>query len=442
MIEILLPIVIISVLVVLNGVFVAAEFGIVAVPRTRIAQKAKKGGKAANRVLDILEDPNLKNNYIATVQVGITIVSLALGMYGESVLAEWILNFFDQRINVAEAAAHTIATIISVGFLTYIHVVIGEMIPKTIALQTAEKTVFALDLPMTVLGKLFAPLVLILNSMGNQITKLFGIPSNRVDSRLFTSDELDYVFEESSMGGLIDPGERIFFENILDLQERHLEQVMTPRTRIFGIPVDSIYKDVIENICETNKTRYPVYDVTLDHIVGVLHIKDIARLSETKTRKDFSLSKMAMPAEFFPESLSIQETLNKFRRDGLQFGIVIDEFGGTAGIVSLEDLLEEVVGEIHDEFDENIQSIEVIKDGLLRVRGDLLLDEIEQLYGVNINHPEVNTINGLAMTILGRIPRMRDKFIYANVFMEVESVENRVVKYAVLHIAKSSKDND
>ena len=215
--DIFLPILIIAILVLLNGLFVAAEFAIVAAPKTRITQLADRGSKVALTVLKILNNPQKQNEYITTAQVGITIASLGLGMYGETVIASWIFDLFHslEIDSISSAATHTIATVISVGLLTYVHVVIGEMIPKSLALQNAEQTVMALHPPMSFTEKIFTPIVWLLNKFSNAITKLLGIPEASKSSLLFTSAELEYLVDESSESGMLEPSDQLFIQNIL-----------------------------------------------------------------------------------------------------------------------------------------------------------------------------------------------------------------------------------
>ncbi|MCJ7623087.1 MAG: CNNM domain-containing protein [Anaerolineaceae bacterium] len=239
MMSFLIPILIISVLIFLNGVFVAAEFAIIAAPKTRITQLANKGSKVASQVLRIMDNPNLQNRYITTAQVGITIVSLSLGMYGENVLAEWLVGVLHNLDGLAEPVAHTIAMITAVGILTYLHVVLGEMIPKSLALQSSETTVLMLYQPMNIVEKIFFFLVYILNQLGLLITKILRVPPLDSVARLLTSEELEYIVEESSESGLLESSDQLFIENILDLEERTAEQAMTPRNRICSIPVDA-----------------------------------------------------------------------------------------------------------------------------------------------------------------------------------------------------------
>lgn len=430
--EYLVPLSIISVLIGLNGVFVAAEFAIVAAPRTRIAQLAGEGSSAAKRVSAILQSPDAQYRYITTAQVGITAASLGLGMYGEHVLADWLIELFDLVGVGAVAAAHTVATVLSVGLLTYLHVVLGEMIPKSLALQSAAPTVLHLSRLMATLQTVLFPIVLLLNGLANGITHLLGVPPANVESRWLTPDEIEFIVEESSERGLLAPSERIFIENILDLRERTVRQVMTPRNRVFGIPTTASQEEVMQIVCETNKSRYPVFDGDLDQTIGILHIKDLARFQTHGPAEEFVLRELVRPPVYVPESLSLTRLFIHFRKERLQLAIVIDETGGTAGIISLEDLIEEVVGEIQDEFDQEPAPIEPLSENVWRVRGDLLLDELAQLYDLDIQHPDADTIGGLVMTLLGRIPSLGDKVTYHGVTIEVESVEHMAVQSALL----------
>jgi CBS domain containing-hemolysin-like protein len=440
MTTIVIPILIISILIILNGIFVAAEFAIVAVPRTRIAQLAEEGSNVAQRTLKILLEPSLQNRYIATAQVGITIVSLGLGMYGEEVIAHWLESAFHNIESLAEPIAETLATILAVGILTYFHVVIGEMIPKSLALQSSEPTALRLARPMAAMERLFLPIVAVLNGLGNLIIRLIGIPQADTEDRLFTPEELEFIVEESSEGGLLDPSEQLFIENIFDLQERTVEQVMTPRTQVVGISADASEKTIMQVICETRKSRYPIYDPDLDHIIGLLHIKDFARHQISSSEKPVDLRSIMRPVSFIPETLQLGQLLIQFRIEQIQFGVAVDEFGGTAGIVTIEDLVEEVVGEIQDEFDREILPIEVLETGMLRVRGDLLLDELNQHYDVDLEMEDAFTVGGLVMTLLGRIPTVGDRVVHERLVFQVEAIERLAVQSVLIELPLDGQD--
>ena len=432
--EYLVPMGIILLLILLNGLFVAAEFAIVAAPRTRLTQAAARGNRTAREVLDILADPIKQNRYLATTQIGVTIASLGLGMYGEHTVATWLLQPLERFTPLAEPLAHTIATVLAIGLLTYLHVVLGEMAPKSLALQNAETAVLRLDPPMSLLRKLFAPLVLTLYASSNGIARLLGVRPPTPQARLFSPDELEYLMEESAEVGLIEPAEQLFIENIFDLRKRTVSQVMTPRKQIVALPISASEQETQDLICEQRHSRYPVYNRSLDDIVGVLHVKNFARQQANRNQQPFDLGQLSRPAPFVPESLPLDDMLTRFRRERQQMAIVVDEYGGAAGLVTLEDIIEEVVGEILDEFDREIPPLETLADGALRVRGNLLVDELNQLCHLDLVHPEVDTVGGLLMSTLGRMAHEGDRVTVDNVSFQVESVEGLTVKTVLVRL--------
>ena len=454
MTEIVIPLLIIFFLIVVNGIFVAAEFGIAASPRVRIAQMAENGSAAAQRVLRILRQPELLNRYISTAQVGITIASLGLGMYGEHVVAEWLLAPLEHLGWIGVAGAHTIATILSVALLTYLHVVFGEMIPKSLALQAPARTAIALTGTMTIADKIFLPLTAVLNKIGDLILQRLGLNAD-ASTRLLSSAELEYIVEESTEGGMLDPTEQIYLENVIDFSERTVFQVMTPRTRMIAIDGSASLDTVMEIMRTNHHSRYPIYEEDRDHIIGVLHVKDLARgLSDkldtdtTTERTDkeqvippFSLQHMMRPAFFVPETLSLEQMLDHFRQEHIQIAIAVDEFGGTAGLVTLEDLAEEIIGEIQDESDFEIPPFVEIEPLTLRVRGDLLLDELNQHFEIELAHDEAETVGGLIMDALGHVAEVGERIDYAGVNFEVESMEGLAINTALLQLP-STPDND
>jgi CBS domain containing-hemolysin-like protein len=352
-------------------------------------------------------------------------------MYGEHVLAEWVLSGLHWLGDLAEPTAHSLATILAIGLMTYVHVVVGEMIPKSLSLGNAEKMALLLASPMRVVERIFAPLVWFLTHLGNFVVKLMGIPSAEDGVMLFSSDELEYLVEESLESGLLESADHLFIDNIFDLEERFVEQVMTPRNYLLALPVDSDWDATLEFVCTSNKTRYPVFDESIDNIVGIVHIKDIARQARHK-QKDFSLAGITRPVVFVPESLHLDQLLIQFRRENLQIAIALDEYGGTAGLITIEDLVEEVVGEIQDEFDLEEQPILELSPGHLRVRGNVILEELDQLYDLDITHEEINTVGGLVMHLLGQIPKAGDMVLFQGIRFTVESLDGMAVKWLVL----------
>jgi CBS domain containing-hemolysin-like protein len=440
MMDIALPLLIILLLIVVNGIFVAAEFGIAATPRARIAQLAEGGVAGAQHVLEVLRTPNLLNRYISTAQVGITIASLGLGMYGEHAVAEWLLGPLEHWGWLGVTAAHTIATVVSVTILTYLHVVVGEMVPKSLALQAPAQTAIALTRLMAVAERIFFPLTVLLNKIGDAILRLFGMRAD-ASSRLISSAELEYIVGESTEGGLLDPTEQIYLENVIDFSERTVFQVMTPRIRMTAIETTASLHEIMNYVQEHQHSRYPVYEGDRDHIIGVLHIKDLARWLQQQIQRQpdrlietFTLQTLIRPAFFVPESLALEQMLEHFRQEHIQIAIAVDEFGGTAGLITLEDLAEEIIGEIQDESDFEIPPFDEIDSLTLRVRGDLLLDELNQHFELALVHDEAETVGGLIMDALGHVAESGESVDYMGVRFEVESTEGLAVNTALLYL--------
>lgn len=426
-----LPVLVIAGLVFLNALFVAAEFAILVAPPTRLAPRAAAGSRAARRALAVQRDANLQNRYLATAQVGITVVSLALGMYGEHTVAGWLAGPLHDLGRLAAPAAHTLAAILAVAALTYLHVVAGEMIPKSLAIQRAEGTVLRVALAMHGLERLMQPLVGLLNSLGNLITRAMGVPPPDPASRLLSPTELELVVGDSLRRGAIPAAAELLIGNIFDFGERTVGQIMTPRNRVRGLPSQAGEAEVYAELCRSRLSRYPVYEGSLDRVVGVLHVKDLAR-HRVAGADSFDLSRLARPALFVPESLPLEETLVRLRRAHSFIAIVFDEFGGTAGLVTMEDVIEEVVGEIRDEFDRDLPPLEAVRPGVVRARGDLLLAELEQLLGLSLAHDEAETLGGLVMAELGRIAAPGDAVEVMGVGIQVESMDGLAVRTVTL----------
>jgi CBS domain containing-hemolysin-like protein len=425
----LLPILIIIVLILLNGLFVAAEFAIIGVRPTRIAQLASAGDRTAIGIKQILDDPIRQDRYIATAQVGITLASLGLGMYGEATVARWIEAPLAAAFGLGTAAAHTIAVIISLSLLTFAHVVVGEMVPKSLALQYAERTVFAISGLMGVIKRIFSPAVLLLNAIGNGLLGLLGIPVN-VARRLYSPEELGLVVSESAEGGLLTSQQEQLIQNIFDFGDRRVGQVMTPRPRIEALPIDLPPTELPQRLATARRSRLVVYDRDLDHIVGVVLLKEAIQ-RQLERPGAVSVRELLRPMAMVPESASIGKVLASFKRRRAHIALVIDEYGGTAGVVTLEDLVEEVVGEVHDEFDSaELPPLREVEPGVLLVRGDVLLEDLYDAAGITLPEelPEVETVAGLVLTLLGRPAEVGDSVTIHEVRMQVEAVQGLAVQ--------------
>ncbi len=330
-------------------------------------------------------------------------------------------------------AAHTIALIGGVGILTYLHVVFGEMIPKSIAIQSSDTSLLKLSGFMAIAQKIFTPFVVSLNAVADAITRAAGVPPADTHDRLLSAEELEYIVEESASKGLLDSTERIYVENIFDLHERTAGQVMTPRNRLVGIPVTALPEEVLNTVCEESHSRYPVFEDDLDHVVGVLHVKSLARRL-VNNPQSFTVSDLMREPIFVPEGVKVGDVLRTLRQQHEHLAIVVDEFGGIAGLLTMEDIIEEVVGEIQDEHDAEMLPIRKISESVIEVRGDLLIDELNQHYALDLYAEQSDTIGGLIMDNLGRLPQMQDELTLGATRIQVMEVDGFAVKKARIHL--------
>ena len=426
--EWLVPVLIIALLVIANGLFVAAEFAIVGAPRASIEHHASLGSVLAQRVLRILENPKRQDRYIATTQIGISVASLGLGMYGEHWLADQFAHWFEPLGIGRWIAAHTLASFVAITILTYLHIVIGEMVPKALALQRAQKTVLYVSPPIEALERLLLPLVIGLNALGNGLLRLFGIRRREVDTeRYHTAQELQFIVQESQEGGLLRGESGRILRELFEFGDLTAGQVMVPRVQVVGIPVEAEPDEVRAIVRASPHTRYPIYAGDLDNIVGSLHIKDVLRhlvSHQPVTARE------ARPLPYIPGPIPLDEVLAAMRRSRAQMAVVMDQHGGTAGIVTIEDLFEEVVGEI----EEGRSRAPIVRDapGRLRVRGTVRLSEVGQALGLTLEHPKVTTVSGLVLLLIGGPASVGAAVTWSGVRVEVTAVARRGVSEAVV----------
>jgi CBS domain containing-hemolysin-like protein len=415
---------IIALLIALNGLFVAAEFAIVGVSKAELANLRKERRSSVRLARWILGDPRRQDRFIATAQLGITAASLGLGMYGEHVVAEWILHGFRNRGWFSLAAAHSIASVLAVAVLTYFHIVLGEMVPKSLALSHARGTVLWIAPVMRAVQLAFYPIVVGLNGLGNALLRVFGIDRSRGGREQYrTPEEIAYIVRESEAGGLLRRESAHVIRELLDFGELTAGEVMVPRVHVVGIPLGAT-SDILRAVLRTSPhTRYPVYEGTLDHIVGMCHVREFARTAPD----GFVLTRDVLrPVPYLPETADVDRVLGAMREQKVQMAVIMDEHGGTAGIVTMEDLFEEVVGDITERAGETPQ-IQVQSDGTLVVDGGARIDEVGHALGVILEHEEVATVSGLVLAQLDRPPQIGDAVTYDHVRFEVLSVRGHGV---------------
>jgi CBS domain containing-hemolysin-like protein len=425
----IVPFFVISLLILLNGLYVASEFAIIGVRPTQLEQMANEGDTKAGNVLEIVESRPKQDQYIATAQLGITLASLGLAMYGEPRISHFIEPYMTAWFGLSEAATRTIGYLVALGLLTYLHVVIGEMVPKTLALVDASEMALRVYRPMQISQKILGIPVRILNSIGNGLLKLFRIPPATGEASLFAPEEIELLVSESREGGLFLEEEEEIIRNIFDFSERTVGQVMAPRTKVQAVPIDMPKDELIKLVTASRHSRFPIYEGDLDHILGILHLKDLIRQT-IKPDAKLDLRLILRPAPLVPEDQQIETLLGAMKRAKLHMAVVLDEFGGMAGVVTLEDLIEEVVGEVRDEFDMEREPYVELSPGVLEVSGDYLVDDlIEEIYlGDESELPDVETVGGLVVAELGRPPKVNDEVIYNDsVRFSVLDVDRRAV---------------
>jgi CBS domain containing-hemolysin-like protein len=415
---VLVAVTIILLLVLANGLFVAAEFAIVGATRASIDHQAAQGNLLAQRVARVLEDPRRQDRYIATTQIGISVASLGLGMYGEHVLAEWIVPWLEPYDGSPWIAAHGLASGIAVAVLTYMHIVLGEMVPKALALQRADTTALYVSPVIEAIEVAIKPLVVALNASGNALLRLVGVRRQEVDAeRYHTPQELEFIVKESQEGGMLRGETGRILRELFEFGDLTAADAMVPRVRLVGIPV-GIEIDELRQFVRTNPhTRYPVYAGDPDHIIGSVHIKALLRhliAGRPVTARD------ARPVPHLPATTSIDHVVAAMRRYRTQMAVVMDEYGGTAGLVTIEDLFEEVVGDI----DEGRERPTVIReaDGRLLVRGTVSLKDAGKALGIPLEHPEVRSVSGLVLAELRRPPAVGDVVVWNSIRVEVKSL--------------------
>ncbi len=411
-------------LIVLNGLFVAAEFAIVGAPRAAIDRRAAAGSRAARLVARILHDPRLQDRFIATAQLGITLASLGLGMYGEHALAGWLAQHIELAGIGRWVAAHTLATIVAVSVLTYFHIVLGEMVPKSLALQRAERVVLWIAPLVRGVQLATLPLVLLFNGIGNFILRQMGVERRAGSGEYFrTPEEISFVVRESQAGGLLRRESAQVIHELLEFGDLTAGAVMVPRVRVRGISLGASVEQLQATLASAPFTRYPVYRDTLDAVVGMVHVKDLLRC--LARRRSLS-TEYVRDVPFVPETAVMDEVIAAMRAHRAHMAIVMDEHGGTAGLITLEDLFEEVVGEIG----EGVAALpEIVRESATRVHaaGTARVQDVGTALGVVLEHEDVDTVSGLVLTLLGRPAAVNDVVMFQGVEFRVSAVDGRGV---------------
>lgn len=424
-------------MVLINGFFVAAEFSLVSVRRTRVTELIAQGNNRASWVKKAIDRPD---QVIAATQLGITLASLGLGWIGEPALShllEPVVGLFPQAIQ--SGVSHSISAGISFAIITFLHVVIGELAPKSIALQNPERASLIVAQPTIWSEWLFKPFIWILNGTGNALLRLVGVEPASGHELVHSVEELKMLVTASTEGGVVEENESEMLHAIFDLGGLLVRQVMIPRTEIIAVEADTRLDEIIVLTSQSRYTKFPVYEDNLDQILGIVHVKDMLRMMQSPDCDSCIARNLARETIYVPETIPVSALLQQFRDNRQHIAIVLDEYGGTAGLVTLEDLLEEIVGEVSDPFDKITPEIQVLPDGSATIDGLALIEEVNQELELDLQDPDYDTIAGYILGKLARIPRQGDVIEVDGIRLRVEAMDGmRIARISLKRLSGGS----
>lgn len=422
-IEVTIQFSLIALLVLLNGFFVASEFAIVKVRNTRILELMEKGIKKAKLAQKVV---NQMDEYLSATQLGITLSSLALGWVGEPYIAHLITPLL-LRLGLPSYLIHPVSFGVAFAFITFLHIVLGEITPKSLAIRQAEKVTLIIARPLHLFYILFKPFIATLNRTANLILKIMNIPIT--NDHAHTEEEIRLLLAQSHKSGMIDQTELVLYDNIFDFTERIVREVMVPRVNMFCLYVDRTFEENLQIIKESQHTRFPVCGTDKDDIIGIVHIRDIyERLVGNDSPNLLGIARVPISV---PETMEVKDVLRNMQKKRMEMAIVVDEFGGTAGLVTTEDIIEEIFGEIQDEFDDE-QPVILSLGVETSIDTRLLIDEVNDHFNIDIYDPDNDTIGGWIFSQLKKIPKKGDYIVSNGLrFMVLEVDERRVTRLLV-----------
>jgi putative hemolysin len=386
----------VAVLILLNAFFVAAEYGLVTARRTRIRELEQEGNRRARSVLQIVSNPP---RFIAAMQLGVTATSLAIGAVGEQALAK----VFDPIL------ASVVAIALAFLIITFLHVVIGELVPKGVALRHSETTALAVSAPVRGFFVAMKPLIWVLQHSSEIVLRVLGIEPPGAEDDVLSEAELKMVLDRSTKHGEIEQQEQEMLYKVFDFADKEVSAVMVPRPEVVALSVELPPEEALAAMIESPYTRYPVYRESLDQVVGILHVRDLISALTDRGIAGVQVEELVRPAHIVPETKDLAALLAEFRRTNQHMAIVVDEYGDLEGIVTLEDLLEEIVGEIEDEFDLPDESVERLPNGKMRIDGTFPIDDFNEQFERQIPIEDFHTVGGFVFGLIGRAPEPGDE---------------------------------
>jgi putative hemolysin len=423
------------ILVLANGFFVAAEFALVSVRRTRVEELIQQRKTGARAVKHALEDPD---RFIAATQLGITIASLGLGWLGEPALAHFIQPLLDLLPTAwVGVASHSLSAAIAFAAITFLHVVIGELMPKSIALQKPEATALFVARPTLLTEQLFKPAIWALNGTGNLLLRLIGMRAATGHELVHSVEELKMLVEASEQSGVLEDTERDMLHAVFDFGELTAREVMVPRTEMAAVDADAPVETLIQLAIKHPFSKFPVYEADIDHIIGIAHVRDLVRVQHDQRRSATIRGLMREPLAV-PETIRLDDLLQQFRAKRQHMAIALDEYGGTAGLVTLDDLMEQIVGEVRDPFDRSAPQIQRLPDGSALVDGMTPIENVNEFFGLNLQDEHYDTIAGFVLGRLGRMAKVGDTVESDGVRLKVEALDGLRIARLSLRLKSES----
>lgn len=420
---------VITLLLVLNGVFALYEIALVSSSKSRLESMSAKGNKAAGIVLKQLQDPE---KYLSTIQIGITLIGIVSGAFGGAAIADDFVPWFSHLAWTA-AYAEEIAMVLTVTLITYFSLVIGELVPKSMALSNPESYATALCRLIVVLSRISHPFVWLLSVSTKAVNKLMGVSAS--DKPGITEDEIKMILHQSSEEGVLDKEESQMLKEVFRFTDKRANELMTSRPEVIFLKMSQSREEILKTVEEAHFTKYPLIDKDKDDILGIVSVKDIF-LMQGLCAADFDLKRIAQPALYVPETISATQVLSLFKQHKNKFGVVVNEYGSTEGIITLHDLSECIFGDIYEENETEEPEIVKRKDGSLLVEASMNIDDFMDEMGLtdydDLKQEDFNTLGGLAMHAIGRIPVAGDTFSYQNLHFEIVDMDKgRVDKLLV-----------
>ena len=426
----LLNLLLVVFLIFMNGFFVAAEFCCVKMRPSRLETLIAEGSSRAGYAKQLTDHLDAS---LSVTQLGITLASLGLGWVGEPAIATLILPL-TRMMDLPDEVGHTVALAIAFTIITSLHIVLGELTPKSMAIANVEQIMLSIAFPMVLFSRVMHPFVWVLNTIANHISRSIGYDVKGENEDAHTEEEIRLLMKESYRQGLINSTEADFVDNVFSFTELNAREIMIPRTDMICLYLDDTPAERVATILEEQQTRYPVCYEDKDHIIGFIHVKDL--LPPLIRGEQLNLRRYIRKALIVPESMDGSVLLRTMQEEGSQLAIVVDEYGGTAGMVTVEDIIEQIVGDIRDEFDEERESLEWRSPGLCSVDARLLLEEVDDLLGIRIEDEDVDSIGGWLYDQLGEAPRIGHMAAHMGVLFYVEEVDGVRITRVLVHLPR------